>query len=86
MCPIIDGEGRGCNWGVDLPSNNSEGNFISRVFENGMWRNKTPEEFAHDELPTYFLSLEGSHRAFERLGLSREDRCSYCYGGIGPED
>lgn len=86
MCPIIDGEERGCNLGVDLPPDNPEGNYISRVLEDGVWRNKTPEEFEHDELPTYFLSLEGSDRAFERHGLSREDRCSYCYGGIGPED
>lgn len=86
MCPIIDGEERGCNSGVDLPPNNPEGNYISRVFDLNLWRNKTPEEFADDEIPTFFLSLEGSHRAFQRLGLSREDRCSYCYGGIGPED
>lgn len=86
MCPIIDGVERGCDSGVDLPSDNPESNYISRVLEGSVWRNKAPEEFAHDDIPTFFLSLEGSHRAFERLGLSREDRCSYCYGGIGPED
>ena len=86
MCPIVDGVERGCNSGVDIPPNNPEASYISRVFEGDVWRNKTPEEFALDELPTLFLSLEGSHKAFERLGLSRNERCSYCYGGIGPED
>lgn len=84
MCPIVDNEQRGCYWGIDLPANNPEKNYISRVFEGGEWRNKTTEEFKSDIIPTYFLSLEGSHKAFESVGLSREKRCSYCYGGRGP--
>lgn len=69
-----DGVPRGCMFGVDMPSND---NFIAR--------NRTIEEIsAQIGMPTYYLSREGMFKAFEKVGIPRQNLCSYCIGGEHP--
>lgn len=69
-----DGILRGCMFGVDMPPND---NFIAR--------GRTIEEISEKiGMPTYYISIEGMFRAFEKVGIPKQTLCSYCIGGEHP--
>lgn len=75
-----DGTKRGCLFGVDQPPDD---NFIARSIDGK--RNRTLEEISEElGMPTFYLSMEGMLRGFERLGMKRENLCTYCIGGKHP--
>jgi len=71
--PIINGEKRGCLWGVDMPPDDD---FAIR-------RYKSPEEMIEasgfDDI--YFISKEAMERAHK---VSFGKMCTYCIGGPNP--
>jgi len=75
-----DGIARGCMFGVDMPPNDE---FIVRTSDG---KNNRSDKEISDEIgmTIYFLSVEGMLRAFERLGLKKENLCYYCIGGNHP--
>lgn len=69
-----DGVPRGCMFGVDMPPND---NFIAR--------GRTLEEISNEmEMPVFYLSMNGMLRAYKKLGISKENLCTYCIGGEYP--
>lgn len=75
-----DGVKRGCLYGVDMPPDDD---FVVR---NGN-KNKTDDEISEAlGMKTFFLSIEGLYRAFERAGIDRKNICSFCIGGKKPEE
>ena len=69
-----DGIPRGCMFGVDMPPND---NFIAR--------GRTREEISEImRMSVFYISSEGMLRAFEKVGILREDLCTYCIGGKHP--
>jgi len=75
-----DGIPRGCMFGVDMPP---EDDFIVRTKDKkGNRSNKEISEELGMEI--YFLSVEGMLRAFEHLGIRKEDLCYFCIGGEHP--
>jgi amidophosphoribosyltransferase len=71
-----DGVPRGCMFGVDMPPDD---NFVAR--------NRTIDEISQKMgMSVFYLSIEGMLRAFERLGLKKDDLCMYCIGGKLPFD
>lgn len=78
-----DGEPRGCRYGVDMPPDD---NFIVREKTGTKIRNRTHKEIASAlGMEVYFLSVERMLQGFEKLGISRNDLCTFCIGGIAPE-
>lgn len=69
-----DGKERGCEYGVDMPIND---NFIAR----GRTREQISSELG---MPTFYLSVEGMLRGFEKLGMPRKNLCTFCIGGERP--
>ncbi len=75
-----DGIARGCLFGVDMPT---EDDFVVRTEDKK--NNRTDEEISRAiGAHVYFLSVTGMFRAFERVGLKRENLCSFCIGGNHP--
>jgi amidophosphoribosyltransferase len=71
-----DGVARGCMFGVDMPPDDD---FIAR--------NRTPEEISQKlGMQVFYISTEGMLRAFEKLGLKRNELCTFCIGGKHPLD
>ncbi len=69
-----DGVPRGCEFGVDMPPNDS---FIAR--------GRSSEEISTAAgLRVVYLSVDGMLRAFEKAGLQRNALCTYCIGGEHP--
>jgi amidophosphoribosyltransferase len=69
-----DGEARGCLFGVDMPPNDA---FVAR--------NRKNEEISKIlNMDVGYLSVEGMLRVFERMGMPRENLCTYCIGGRHP--
>jgi glutamine phosphoribosylpyrophosphate amidotransferase len=61
-------------FGVDMPPNDS---FIAR--------GRTQEEISKImKMPVYYISSEGMLKAFEKVGIAKEDLCTYCIGGKHP--
>ncbi len=69
-----DGKPRGCECGVDMPIHD---NFIAR----GRTREKISSELG---MPTFYLSVEGMLRGFEKAGMPRKNLCTFCIGGKKP--
>lgn len=69
-----DGEPRGCVSGVDMPPDD---NFIAR----GRTLDEIREKVGID---VRYISLEGMLEEYERLGISRDDLCTFCIGGPDP--
>lgn len=69
-----DGVGRGCMFGVDMPPTDD---FIARG-RNPKQINKLLG------MKTYFLTLEGMMRVYEKLGMPANNLCTYCIGGEHP--
>jgi amidophosphoribosyltransferase len=75
-----DGIERGCEYGVDMPKDDS---FIARNEKER--RNKTTEEISNEvKMPILYLSKQGMERAYNKSGLSLENMCHYCIGGEKP--
>ena len=73
-----DGIPRGCSCGVDMPPDDC---FLIRDGE----RNKTEEEINkqyENKIKVHYLSLEGMLKAYEKLGMPRENLDIYCIGGL----
>jgi amidophosphoribosyltransferase len=69
-----DGTPIGCMFGVDMPPND---NFVAR--------GRTREEISDImKIPVFYISREEMLRAFEKVGISREDLCIYCIVGKHP--
>jgi amidophosphoribosyltransferase len=65
---------RGCMFGVDMPPDDD---FIAR--------NRTIDEISQKMgMSVFYLSVEGMLRAFERVGLRKEELCTFCIGGNHP--
>ncbi len=74
-----DGVKRGCSCGVDMPHDDK---FLIRD-ETGV-KNRTPEEINKDyggKIQVVYLSLEGMFKAYENVGMPRENLESFCIGG-----
>lgn len=74
-----DGVKRGCSCGVDMPPDD---NFLIRD-ETGL-KNRTPEEVSKDyggRIQVVYLSSEGMFKAYENVGMPRENLESFCIGG-----
>lgn len=71
--PIVDGEQRGCLWGVDMPPDDNFAIKRTRTVE------KLKEETGFDDI--YFISMEGLARAH---GKALSEMCTYCIGGRHP--
>ena len=70
--PVVDGEERGCLFGVDM---SPQDNFaIRRGGLEGVKRSSGADEL-------YYLSMESMVRA---IGLPEEKLCLYCLGGGHP--
>jgi amidophosphoribosyltransferase len=69
-----DGEPRGCEYGVDMPPSD---NFIAR----GRTIKQISQELG---MPTFYLSVEGMLKGFERAGIPRKNLCYFCIGGKRP--
>lgn len=65
---------RGCMFGVDMPPDD---NFIARG-------RSLKEISATIGMPVQYISPEGMLRGFEKLGIPRENLCTYCIGGKHP--
>ena len=79
-----DGIPRGCNLGVDMPP---EDNFIIRKIVDGKQVNRTYAEVGEKlGAEVYYLSREGMFKTFEKLGMPRNNLCTYCVGGKHPLD
>ncbi len=75
-----DGKRRGCLFGVDMPP---EDNFV--VLSQDKKKNRTDQEISKElGLNLRFLSVEGMLKAFERVGIKRENLCYFCIGGKHP--
>ena len=71
---------RGCLFGVDMPPNDE---FIVRT-QDGK-RNRTDKEISEQlGMDVFFLSPEGLFKVFERVGIQRNNLCSFCIGGKHP--
>ena len=69
-----DGVPRGCEFGVDMPPND---NFVAR--------GRTLEEISKViGTETFFLSVQGSEKAYASVGMPAKDLCTYCIGGKHP--
>jgi len=65
---------RGCMFGVDMSPNDE---FIAR--------GRNLEEISNEMgISVNYLSLESMLRAYEKLGMKRENLCTYCIGGKHP--
>jgi len=65
---------RGCMFGVDMPPND---NFIAR--------GRTDREISEAiGMETFFLSVNGLKKAFEKSGMAAQDLCTFCVGGKHP--
>lgn len=75
-----DNAPRGCSLGVDMPK---EDNFIVRGKDG---KSNKPDNEISEELgmDVRFLSVEGMFKAFEKLGIKRENLCHFCIGGDWP--
>ena len=73
-----DGIPRGCEFGVDMPPEESENHkFIAR--------GKSLEEISNQiGMPVRYISKEGMVDVFESFGIKNEDLCTYCIGGEHP--
>ena len=61
-----DGEGRGCEYGVDMPENDG---FIARDSENR--RNRTTEEISKIvKMPVFYISIEGMFSVYKQFGFN----------------
>jgi len=77
-----DGEPRGCNLGVDMPTDDK---FVIRKVVDGKEVNRTYAEVGEVlGAEVYYLSVEGMFKTFKELGMPRENLCSYCVGGKHP--
>ncbi|MFH1979159.1 MAG: hypothetical protein ABII97_02150 [Patescibacteria group bacterium] len=66
---------RGCLFGVDMPPDDDS--FIAR--------GRTAEEISEImEMPVHYLSMEGMLSGFEKLGIPRQNLCTFCIGGPHP--
>jgi len=69
-----DGVPRGCMFGVDMPPDD---NFIAR--------NRTAEEISEKiGIDVHYMSIEGMLKAFEKIGLRKDELCTFCIGGKHP--
>jgi amidophosphoribosyltransferase len=69
-----DGVPRGCMFGVDMPPDD---NFIAR--------NRTVEEISEKVgMDVRYMSIEGMLKAFEKVGLRKDELCTFCIGGKHP--
>jgi len=50
--------------------------------DNFIIKDRTIEELAEEGIN--YLSLEGMLSTFEKLGMSRDNLCTYCIGGEHP--
>jgi amidophosphoribosyltransferase len=79
-----DGIPRGCNLGVDMPSNDA---FVIRKISEDKEVNRTYAEVGEKlGAEIYYLSVEGMFRTFENLGMPRNHLCTFCVGGKHPFD
>lgn len=78
-----DGIPRGCNLGVDMPSEkNLNHKFLIR--DKFGKKNKSFEKISEDydsRIQVSFLSVKGMFNAYERLGMPRKNLESFCIGG-----
>ncbi len=66
-----DGIPRGCLFGVDMPPDDD---FIAR--------GRTQEEISKEmNMPVIYISVEGMLKTYEKLGMQRDELCTYCIGG-----
>lgn len=75
-----DGVPRGCkSGGVDMPPDDK---FIIRT-SGKKPRNRTYDEVSKEMgMPVYYLSVKGMLNAFEKAGISKNNLCTYCIGGL----
>jgi glutamine phosphoribosylpyrophosphate amidotransferase len=53
--------------------------------DNFIARGRTQEQISEImKMPVFYISIEGMLRAFEKVGIPREDLCTYCIGGKHP--
>jgi len=79
-----DGIARGCFYGVDMPPNASEDDRYAARSEDGT-RNRTIDEISEEiGAQVHYISREGMFGAYERLGIPRENLCTFCIGGQKP--
>ncbi|MEM3067357.1 MAG: hypothetical protein QXX91_01735 [Thermoplasmata archaeon] len=75
-----DKEERGCEYGVDMPKNDT---FIIRNEKEN--RNKTIEELSEEiGIEVFYISEQGMKSVHKRFGLNPKKMCYYCIGGEKP--
>lgn len=89
-----DGIPRGCMFGVDMPPYPPLGDeFVARTKrpeemppdETFVERNRTLREISKEiGMEIFYLSKEGMLSVYEKLGIPRENLCTYCIGGKHP--
>jgi len=80
LCDVgNDGIPRGCMYGIDMPPELPPG---EREY---VARGRSVEEISNEiGMPMYYISLEGMLKAYENLGISEENLCTFCIGGEKP--
>ncbi len=75
----VHGRTRGCLYGVDMPPHD---NFVIRGNERNLTEREISEKIG---VEVKYISLEGMLQTFDRSGIKRENLCTYCVGGRGPD-
>ena len=75
-----DGVKRGCSFGIDMPPDDD---FVTRS-EDGK-RNRTDEEISRIMgMNIHYMPYEAMLEVFERMGMPRDNLCTFCIGGRYP--
>jgi len=76
----IDGIKRGCSFGIDMPP----GDDFAVRSDDGT-RNRTGEEINRVMgMYVHYMPYEAMLEVFERMGMPRDNLCTFCIGGRHP--